>query len=158
MRGMFQNCESLISLSLPHSGFSDNVEIMWDMFKGCRSLNYLELNFDTSKVTDMESMFEGCSSLESLDLSSFKTPKVQYMNKMFKDCINLRNINIKYFTAESLGTMHQMFYNCTRLEYLNIYSLNEKDQSISEIFKGASNNFKFCVKEHENIPKIFKFV
>ena len=49
-----------------------------------------------------------------------------------------------------------MFYGCADLRYLNIYSLTENDQSIIEIFERASNSFKFCVKENENIPKIFE--
>ena len=155
MRGMFQNCEAITSLDI-HFLYTQHVEIMWDMFKNCKGLRYLYLNnFDTTEVTDMESMFEGCSTITSLYLQNFDTPKVQYMNKMFKDCYNLRIVNLKNIKSDSLGTMNQMFYNCRSLTSLNIYSLTEKDQSISEIFEGASNRIKFCVKEHENIPKIF---
>ena len=112
--------------------------------------------FDTSKVTDMQSMFEGCTSLESLDLSKFKTSKVQYMNKMFFNCNNLQSINFQNINSESLGTMYQMFYNCNSLKYLNIYSLIEQSQSIYQMFEGTSNDFKFCIKENENILKIFE--
>ena len=155
MRGMFQNCEAITSLDISFL-YTQHVEIMWDMFKNCKGLRYLYLNnFDTTEVTDMESMFEGCSTITSLYLQNFDTPKVQYMNKMFKDCYNLRIVNLKNIKSDSLGTMNQMFYNCRSLTSLNIYSLTEKDQSISEIFEGASNRIKFCVKEHENIPKIF---
>ena len=82
MKGMFQNCESLISLNLSSNFYTKNVEIMWDMFKGCSKLTDLYINnFDTSQVTDMESMFEGCSNLVSLNISNFNTTNVQYMNK-----------------------------------------------------------------------------
>ena len=54
MKGMFQNCESLVSLDLSLF-YTSKVEIMWDMFKNCKSLEYLDIhNFDTSRVTDME--------------------------------------------------------------------------------------------------------
>ena len=157
MKGMFQNCESITSLDLKSNFYTKNVEIMWDMFKGCSKLQYLNLgNFDTSKVTDMESMFEGCSSLTSLNLSSFVTNNVQYMNKMFYNCIKLESLYFHQITTNSLGTMHQMFYNCKNLKYLDLFYLTEKDQSISELFEGASTTFKFCIEDEKKIPKIFK--
>ena len=157
LKGMFENCEKLTSFSL--SSFdTSNVEIMWSMFKGCTGLTYINLdNFDTSKVTDMESMFEGCSNLTSLNLK-FNTTKVQYMNKMFKDCISLENLYFKNINTSSIGTMHQMFYNCRSLKYVNLYNLEERGQSVIDIFEKASNDFKICVKEHENIPKIFNIL
>ena len=158
MRGIFQNCKSLVTLDLSDF-YTKNVEIMWDMFNGCSQLKSLSINFDkfdTSKVTDMESMFEGCSNLTSLSLDSLKTQNVQYMNKMFKNCVSLKILNFKNIDTNSLGTMHQMFYNCSSLEYLNLYSIEEKGQSVLEMFTGASNYFTFCIKENENIPNIFK--
>ena len=57
---------------------------MEDIFRG--SLISLQLdNFDTSKVTDMESMFRGCSNLQTLSLNSTENSKLQYMNKMYKN-------------------------------------------------------------------------
>ncbi len=74
MRGIFQNCKSFVSLNLSEFN-TKNVEIMWDMFKGCSELESLEINtdkFDTSNVIDMESMFEDCSKLTSLSFKKFK--------------------------------------------------------------------------------------
>ena len=155
MKSAFQNCESFTSFNFPYF-YTPKAEIMWDMFKGCSGFEKLDLqNFDTSQVTDMESMFEGCTNLTSLSLKSFRTNKVHYMNKMFRDCINLQLLYFNYISSQSLGTMYQMFYNCKNLSYLNIYSLTEKSQTIFEMFKGASNSFQFCVKEHQDIPNIF---
>ena len=158
MRGTFQNCASLTVLQLSNF-YTSNAEIMWDMFRGCAQLSTLNLDsFDTSKVTDMESMFEGCSNLKSLSLNSFQTSKVQYMNKMFKNCINLNSLDFRHITSTSCGTMHQMFYNCKALKYLNLYNITERGQSIAEMFDGASKNFRFCIKENENIPNIFEII
>ena len=158
MKGMFENCESLVSLDLSLF-YTPKVEIMWDMFKNCKSLEYLNISdFDTSKVTDMESMFEGCSSLISLNINNFKTSNVRYMNKMFRDCKNLQSLYFNNINSESLGTMQQMFYNCRSLKYLNIYSLTERVQSITEMFEGTSTDFTFCVKEEKDIPKIFEII
>ena len=157
MKGMFQNCESITSLDLSQNFYTENVEIMWDMFKGCINLEYLNLSsFDTSQVTDMGAMFENCSSLTSLSLSSFSTSKVQFMYKMFYNCSKLTSLDFGTISANSLSTMHQMFYNCISLQYLNISGLTEKEQSIKEMFKGASTNFTFCIKENEDIPNIFQ--
>ena len=156
MKGMFQNCESLVSLDLSLF-YTSKVEIMWDMFKNCKSLEYLDISdFDTSRVTDMESMFEGCSSLISLNINNFKTPNVRYMNKMFRGCIRLESLYFNNINSTSLGTMQQMFYNCRSLKYLNIYSLTENLQTISELFDEASTDFTLCVKDEENIPNIFE--
>ena len=157
LKGMFQNCKKLESFDLPDFSTS-TVEIMWAMFKGCSGLKEINLNkFDTSQVTDMESMFEGCSNLTSLSLN-FNTSKVQYMNKMFKDCINLQTLQFPCINTSSIGTMHQMFSNCHSLEYLNLFNLTERGQSIIDMFDKASTDFKVCVKEHENIPKIFDLI
>ena len=157
MRGVFQNCSSLTSIDLTFFS-TKNVEVMWDMFKGCSKLRTLTQKFDTSKVVDMESMFEGCSSFSTLNLNTFRTPKVHYMNKMFSGCTSLQTLLIRYITSNELGTMHQMFYNCKKLTTLDIYSLNENDQSIFQMFEGASENFKFCIQDDSKIPKIFKLI
>jgi surface protein len=39
MRGLFQNCEAIVSLDLTNF-FTPNVEIMWDMFNGCNRFIY----------------------------------------------------------------------------------------------------------------------
>ena len=158
MRGIFQNCESIVRLNLS-TFYTPKVEIMWEMFKDCKSLQNLNIKyFDTSKVTDMESMFEGCSSLISLNLSHFKTSNVQYMNKMFQNCNNLQSLYFNKISANSLSTMYRMFNNCKKLKYLNIFSLTESGQSIFEIFEGTSNNFEFCVEDEDNIPNIFQLL
>ena len=155
MRGTFQNCKLLTTLELSNF-YTPNAEIMWDMFRGCSSIKSLDLkSFDTSKVTDMESMFEECSSFSTLSLNSFQTPNVQYMNKMFKNCNSLKSLDFRNIITTSCGTMHQMFYNCKSLTYLNLYNITERGQSIAEMFDKASTNFKFCIKENENIPNIF---
>ena len=158
MRGVFQNCESIVSLDL--SGFyTPKVQIMWDMFKGCSNLrNLIVSNFDTSRVTDMQSMFNGCSNLISLDISNFKTRSVQYMNKMFQNCVNLQSLNFRQITSDSLGTMHRMFYHCNNLKYLNIYSLIEDIQSIEEILEGTPTNFELCIEDERKIPNIFNIL
>ena len=42
----------------------------------------------------MSSMFKGCSSLNSIDISKFKTKKVIYMYSMFDGCSALKSIEV----------------------------------------------------------------
>ena len=159
MKGMFHNCESLSYLDLSDNFYTTNVEIMWDMFKGCSSLESLNLsNFDTSLVTDMNSIFEGCYNLISLNLNNLNTHNVLYMNRMLYNCSSLKSLYFHNISSNSLGTMQHMFYNCSKLEYLDLYSLTEKAQSIIKMFQGASTNFTFCIEENEYIPNIFKLL
>ena len=160
MKAMFENCESLISLDLTNNFDTKNVEIMWDMFKGCKKLTNLNLQnpdtFDTSQVTDMQSMFEECTSLALLNINTFNTEKVQYMKKMFYNCKSLKSLYFRSISSNSLGTMYQMFYHCESLKYLDLYSLTEKSQSFINIFEGVTHGFQFCIKENEDMPNIFK--
>ena len=158
MKGVFQNCESVVRLDL-NTFYTSNEEIMWDMFKGCTRLQNLNSpKFDTSKVIDMQSMFSGCKHLETLNISHFNTSKVQYMNKMFQNCENLKYLYFSQLESDSLGTMYRMFYKCSSLKYLNIFPFIDDVQSITEMFYGASNNFTLCIKDIENIPNIYKII
>lgn len=101
-------------------------EIMEDIFRG--SLISLQLdNFDTSKVTDMESMFRGCSNLQTLSLNSTENSKLQYMNKMYKNWIESIYLNFRHITTISFGEKHQMFYDCKKLNYYIIYMILKKE-------------------------------
>ena len=56
------------------------------MFIGCSSLKELDLsNFNTKKVTKMESMFKQCSSMEEINVSSFTIKRGTLVNEMFID-------------------------------------------------------------------------
>ena len=158
MRGLFQNCESIVTLNLT-TFYTPNVEIMWDMFNGCSHLiNLYITNFNTSNVIDMTSMFSGCKSLVSLNLNHFNTTNVQYMNEMFQNCEKLEQLNMSQLTSDSMSSMYRMFFNCKSLKYLNIFNLKEDFQSITEMFNETSDNFIICIKEEENIPNIYELI
>ena len=52
MRGVFQNCAEVTSLNL-NTFSTPKVEIMWDMFKGCKKLQKIDQKFNTINVVDM---------------------------------------------------------------------------------------------------------
>ena len=72
---------------------------MSQMFTACIRLTTLNVeNFDTSKVTNMNSMFYGCSSLTTLNVENFNTSNVTDMKYMFRNCANITTLNLSGFT------------------------------------------------------------
>ena len=79
------------------------------MFSNTRKLITLDLsNFNTSKVTNMDSMFF-TSGLTSLNLSSFNTSKVTDMSYMFYDMRNLTSLDLSNFDTSKVTSMDFMF-------------------------------------------------
>ena len=62
-------------------------------FNSLENLNLL--NFNTSKVINMEFMFNNCSSLNNLDISKFQINDNTNINSMFSRCSNDLKIKIK---------------------------------------------------------------
>ena len=114
MNNMFRGCSSLQSLDL--SSFN-TASVTASMFSGCSSLQSLDLSsFNTASVTDMNRMFSGCSSLQSLDLSSFNTASVNDMSNMFSSCSNLENIYVgDGWSTKAVTNGNFMFSNCLKL-------------------------------------------
>ena len=77
-----------------------------DMY-GLISLNLS--NFDTSKVTNMDSMFRGMSNLTTLDLSNFDTSNVTSMYAMFSNMFNLTTLDLSNFDTSKVTSMYTMF-------------------------------------------------
>ena len=89
--------------------------------------NILELdlsNFDTSKVTNMNSMFSGMSNLTTLDLSNFNTSKVMNMAAMFYVTSNLAMLNLSNFDTSKVTNMGLMFSGMYNLTSLNLSSFD----------------------------------
>ena len=69
------------------------------MFNQCHKLKEIKgiNNFNTSKVTNMNTMFQNCYELEHLDLSNFNTSNVTNMAWMFDQCNKLKYLNLSNF-------------------------------------------------------------
>ena len=97
-------------------------------------------NFDTSKVTNMNSMFYDMSNLTMLDLSSFNTSKVTDMSGMFAGLLNLTTLNVSHFDTSNVTNMGAMFSfmsNLTTLDLSNFDTSNVTD--MSWMFYGMSS-------------------
>ena len=83
-------------------------------------VNLSLVNFDTSKVTNMNGMFQQCSSLTSLDVSTFNTSKVTNMSWMFHYCSSLTSLNLGNFNLASCTNFDNMLYNCSVLASITL--------------------------------------
>lgn len=134
MQSMFEDTELLY---LDISNFdTSNVEIMNAMFEDSRAslvdfevMKYLmtldeedvtdedlekmyTLNFNTSKVTDMDSMFKYMD-VEKVYVESFDTSNVEYMQDMFKGASIYDGDSFKHFDTSKVWNMENMFDSAT---------------------------------------------
>ena len=76
MRYMFGFCNELKEIKGINKFNTNKVINMNGMFQLC-NLNYLDLNFDTSNVIEMECMFSHCYELKEIrGINKFNTSKV----------------------------------------------------------------------------------
>ena len=125
MSDMFNNCTILPSLDLSNFNTA-KVKIMYNMFKNCKKLSSLNLSesFNTVNVTNMSSMFYGCSQLSSLTLSNFNTENVTDMSYMFSGCQKLSSLTLSNFNTAKVTNMSSMFSDCQELSSLNLSNFN----------------------------------
>ena len=141
MSNMFNNCIILPSLDLSNFNTA-KVTNMSCMFKNCKELSSLNLSesFNTVNVTNMSSMFYGCSQLSSLSLSNFNTEKVKFMPSMFYGCNKLSSLDLSNFNTENVTNMSTMFNGCSQLSSLDISNFNtEKVTYMYNMFKNCNN-------------------
>ena len=82
------------------------------MFGSCHNLESLDVNFDTSKVTDMSGMFGQCYRLKALNLQSFDTSHVVDMREMFMQCSSLKTVTIAVTVGQDALT-YNIFKGCS---------------------------------------------
>ena len=133
---MFYDVRSLTSLNLLNFNTS-KVTNMQYMFSDMTKLTTLDLsNFDTSKVTDMKYMFNEMYSLTSLNLSSFNTSNVTDMRCMFAHMFRLTSLNLSSFDTSNVTNMGWMFaFNGLEKIYVNNDFNTSKLTSFSNMFK-----------------------
>ena len=138
VHGMFNGCESLISLDV--SGFNtNNMTDMSSMFNGCKSLTSLDVSgFNTSNVRDMQYMFASCASLTSLDVSGFDTGNVTNMSSMFTWCESLTSLDVSGFDTSNVTNMSYMFAGCESLNSLDLSGFDTSSVT------NMSNMFFWC--------------
>lgn len=116
------------------------------MFSDCEKLEKVDLSgLDTSQVVDMSNMFDNCSSLKELDLSNFNTSQAVYMYDMFKNCSSLIELNICNFDTRNVKYFYFMFASCHELETIgcefDISSAHRTDYMFTDCGKLKSISF-----------------
>ena len=156
MKGMFYNCQSLLSFSFDYlyldyydyiyscSSCSDHyyryyhdIDMSY-MFYNCTSLKNITTYHIIQYVTDMNHMFYNCISLTSINLNRFITRDDFHINfsYLFYNCNSLARIdfNSTHYNFY-VSDIKFMFYNCSKLNqisYLNYFkttSTNYYDMS-----------------------------
>ncbi len=89
----------------------------------------LELNSDTSNVTNMSSLFQNCRTLKSIPL--LNTTNVTNMSGMFRECVELSSIPT--LDTSNVTSMDDMFDGCnslTTIPLLNTSNVTDMDQMV----------------------------
>ena len=127
---------------------------MNSMFNNCMELKSLSLtNFNTAKVTTIESMFNGCSKLTSLNLSHLNTQLVTNMQSMFNGCTNLKILDISGLDLSQITTGNKMFYNLNNLKYIVLKSITlpNSDSIKSQVIDNLNSASNLVVCQNKNI-------
>ena len=94
-----------------------NVE---SMFANCKSLGrYIFMNLlDFSNVTNMRNTFSECSSIKIIYTPTF-TSKVTDVYGLFNGCSTLYRVNLSDSDTSGVSNFGYMFYNCKTLSNIN---------------------------------------
>ena len=96
-----------------------------NMFLECRGLTSLDVsNWDTSKVTNMQSLFRACTNIPVLDVSNWNTSAVTDMSFLFYNCSALTSLDLSSFDTSKVTDMRNMLSNCSGLTSLNLGNLD----------------------------------
>lgn len=139
--GLFQGCPNLKEVEIDISSTTTNIQ---RIFYGCRNLQKVTGNWDTSNVTNFYEAFYSCNNLPYLpdiDFSSAndclrcfqycnnlrKTPRLNLPNitrtqEMFYGCSSLTNVTVEDISNPSMSSARYMFYGCSALrqiEFIN---------------------------------------
>ena len=146
---------------------TDNSKMFLSEFYDTRIKNILEIdlsNFNTSKVTNMNSMFQGMSNLTTLNLSNFDTSKVTDMNGMFCEVSNLATLNLSYFNTSKVTDMSYMFWRMRSLTSLNLSNFDTSQVMKMEYMFGSIENLtslnlsNFDTSKVTNMNSMFSYM
>ena len=157
LKGFFQECGNLETISGLDYLNTENVTDMSNMFNNCIILPSLDLsNFNTAKVTNMSCMFKNCKELSSLNLSeSFNTVNVTNMSSMFYGCSQLSSLALSNFNTEKVKFMPSMFYGCNKLSSLDLSNFNtENVTDMSYMFSGCQKLSSLTLSESFNTVNV----
>ena len=134
--GIFNGVTQSLKVIHRHNQIKD----MTKLFVGFKGEKLDIVNFDTSKVKDMDGMFLGCENLKELDLRNFDTSNVEIMCYMFYGCEYLKELDLSNFDTSNVTDMCYMFCECRNLEVLDLSNFDtSKVEDMSRMFKECNS-------------------
>ena len=122
---------------------TDSSKMFYSKYKEQKIKSILDIdlsNFNTSKVTNMDSMFEYMSSLTTLNVSNFDTSNVTDMHRMFFAMDNLTTLNLSNFDTSQVTNMVGMFVGIDHLTTLDLSNFDtSKVTNMHAMFNEMSN-------------------
>ena len=119
---MFIRCFSLENINISGFDFS-NCTSVGNMFQDCQSLKSITYpsTWNTSKLTSTASMFQGCFSLPAIniDFSTWDFSKVTTIASMFAYCHSLRTLSINNWNLPLCTTIATIFNYCHSIEEIS---------------------------------------
>ena len=113
---------------------SSKVTSMYYMFYSYRGTTLNLGNFDTSKVTNMQSTFSGAYNLTSLDVSGFDTSSVVNFNSTFLG-LTVESLDTSNFNTHNATTLQNMFYRLGTMKELDLSNFDTSNATnISGLF------------------------
>lgn len=148
--GMFENCESLVSLQLPNN--INNITRFSYMFNHCRSLTTLNVrNIDTSKGVHFYGVFEHCHNLtQIIGVENWNMSNAKNLWAMFANCRSLTTLDLSNWDVSNVITdytiiqinkgFNSMFSNCTSLTTLDLsgWKMNN-NATVDYMFEGCNS-------------------
>ncbi|PZL75692.1 hypothetical protein CI088_04420 [Enterococcus plantarum] len=117
MSSMFSGTTKLTDLDISDWNVN-NVQYMYSMFQSSGVADLNVINWDTSKVLNMNSMFSQAANLAKLDLSTWNTIKTTTMTNMFAYTPNLYELNLSNWDTSNDTAIDSIFYRADSLDVL----------------------------------------
>ena len=111
---------------------TSNVTNMQSLFYGCRVKSIPAIN--TQNVTNMSFMFRDCNKLSSVPV--LDTSNASNMSDMFFDCNSLASVSL--LNTGNVTDMNNMFWGCTSLAIVPMLDAS-KTRSIYSMFRNCSS-------------------
>ena len=184
INGLFKGCSHLISVKGVENWDTSNVESIESLFEGCiflknlrpirnwnmksvtdisnafrqmTKISEIDLNWNVSKVKNMQYCFENCHCLEKIKgLETFEVSNAKNLSGLFKCCYKLEALpGIKFWNTKKAKDMSEMFYGCRALKELNLSNLFRTNNvyNMSKMFYDCHKLQK--IESHFNFPTSF---
>ena len=122
MNSMFFRCEVLQNITFPSTFTASSVTGMDQAFRECFYLTSLDLSyFNTQSLKGLYYTFYYCSRLTNITFgNNFNTSKVTNMQTTFGKCTSLTSLDLSVFTLKDGVNISSIFYGDTKLANIDI--------------------------------------